>query len=649
MTSDSFPMRPGVFHLTTIGLAAVGFCGVLLSRAPAEDIRTWSDISGKYQIKGRFVRVSEGKVTLEREDGTELTIRLEQLTEADRKVVAEIQANDQNPFKVVKPGRKSARTKADKEPGEEQEKPGANDGAAKVVAPGWSDAKQVLLASARGTWTLPIDAPEPSANYRGQAIALPGKLDFFEHERALAINPICRRAVIGYVWDRPGEKNGVQTRLVLCDLEKGKLLAIGKMRDPMVPLALNDAGTDVLMRPDEFGFANQDHLEIWNLTEAGISKRLQWTPHDDEHGGKRDIKWARYVGAEKLLTLSTGGKLTLWNVATMKALYWLQIDSHTWPALSPHRKYLAFTAERQIGVLDLGTGEAVALQSAPSERFASPVFAFSPQGTRLACDCRERIYVWDWATGALFRDISLVGMQVFRGENLICPSEEHVLVGHSLLIDIDTQAKIWTYEGHELVGMLGRVCWFAVTGEKSGALLPAVLPQPSAKAKIQKALDSADFFVLKPGVTVKLDVGALQDPGEREKATAAFTQQLQANGCQVGTNGTVELVAATEPGKRRDVAYRTFGRPVAREYTVQEYISRVKIVWQGQTAWEVSCSSVPGFIRLGEGETMQQFLQRKEHPDYDWFGKVELPKVVQKPTPGSTTLGTTQVTVSGLP
>jgi hypothetical protein len=125
-------------------------------------------------------------------------------------------------------------------------------------------------------------------------------------------------------------------------------------------------------------------------------------------------------------------------------------------------------------------------------------------------------------------------------------------------------------------------------------------------------------------------------------------KQIQANGCQVGPNGTVELVAATDPGKRREVAYRTFGRPIAREYTVQEYLSRVKIVWQGQTAWEVSCSSVPGFVHLKEGETIQQYLQQHEHPDYEWFGKVELPKVVQKPTSGATTLGTTQVTISGL-
>jgi len=67
---------------------------------------------------------------------------------------------------------------------------------------------------------------------------------------------------------------------------------------------------------------------------------------------------------------------------------------------------------------------------------------------------------------------------------------------------------------------------------------------------------------------------------------------LQANGCQVGASGTVELVAATEKGKRREIAYHSFGRPYAREYTFQEYMCRVKVVYNGQTASEVTVSGL---------------------------------------------------------
>jgi hypothetical protein len=402
------------------------------------------------------------------------------------------------------------------------------------------------------------------------------------------------------------------------------------------------------MRRDEFGFGNQDRLEIWRLADAGVRKVVQWTPYNDQQGGERDVLWAATIDADRLVTTSGGGKLAVWKAATAQPLYWLKIQNGCRPALSPDRKFIAFSTEKEIGILDLGKGEVIALEPAPKEPLPWPIFAFTPKGTRLACVSGDRVYVWDTATGGLYRDISLSGCHVPIGGQLICPSEEHVLVGNSLLIDIESQAKLWKYLGHELTGIADGVCWFEAAGQHSGVLLPATLPQPSAVETIRQALDSPGFFVLKPGTTVKIDASALEDPGEREKATSALAQKLAANGCRVGPDGSVELVASTEMGKRREIAYRTFGQHVARAYMFQEYTSRVKIVHQGQTAWEVSCGNVPGLVHLKNGETMQSFLQQNEHPNYQWFSKVELPKVVQKPSAGGATLGATQITTAGL-
>ena len=165
--------------------------------------------------------------------------------------------------------------------------------------------------------------------------------------------------------------------------------------------------------------------------------------------------------------------------------------------------------------------------------------------------------------------------------------------------------------------------------------------------KIQKAMSSGDLFVLKPGVTVKLDVSGIKDPGERDKIAAALTKQLEANNCHVAPNAKVSVIALTELGRRREVAYRHIGGP-GRVYNFQEYTSRVKVVANGQVAWEMFSTNVPGLVHLSAGETMEQYLQRQEHPNYEWLSKVELPKVVQKPTTGGVSLGTTQVTVSGL-
>ena len=82
-------------------------------------------------------------------------------------------------------------------------------------------------------------------------------------------------------------------------------------------------------------------------------------------------------------------------------------------------------------------------------------------------------------------------------------------------------------------------------------------------------------------------------------------------------------------------------------------MSRLKFVYQGQTAWETSTSNVPGVLSLKQGENVADKLRECEKPNYWLFEHAELPKFLQKPTAGqnagrSLTLGQSRVTTSGL-
>jgi len=532
-----------------------------------------------------------------------------------------------------------------------------------MVKPRWTDVKEVLPPAPGGKWSLSIEVPEQPAK-NGRPIAIPSKTDFFERMRALVISPVCRRAAIGYTSDRAAlrtpsgrsaggglpDREG-QTRIVLCDLESGQVLSTGTASGKSVPLALSDSGEQLLMRREDTGFGRSEVLETWRVTNSGITKELQFSPHDDTKGGADKIQWARYVDKERFVTAGTAGFLVVWNAAA-KPLYWLKIDAQGRPALSPDRKYVVFATGKQIGVLDVTSGTVVAMQEF-QQHLGAPVFAFTPGGTRLVCGTHDRVLVWDVATGALYREIPLAGARVQVGENLLCPSEDHLLAGNSVLVDIDSQAKLWTYRGPEAGAMLGGVCWFLVSPhDAAGALVPTVLPHPAAQEQIQKAMQSADFFVVKPGSSVKVNVSALADPAERERAGAALTKKLEANGCQVGPNGSIELVASVETGQRRQLSYGSHGpffRGGSVSYSFQEYASRLKFVSQGQTLWEIAGTNNPGFmIHLKQGETIEQYLKAREHPNYDFFSSVEIPKMVQKSSQGGNTIGTSQVTVAGI-
>ena len=620
--------------------------GVLLGSTLAQEMRTWTDATGKFKVQAKFVEMTDGKVTLERADGKRVVVPLTKLSEADRKYVAQL-GGEENPFEEAAPAKPMVRKKmpaAEEEAeGEEAEGPGEP----KTVTPRWAQVQQLFPAPTDAQWKLSITPAEATSGTRSRALPIPPKTDFFEKTTALVINPACQRAVIGYLWEKGGPRSEGRTRIVLCDLASGKVLGSGTAPLKMVPLALDDAGTKVLMRRHEFGFGNQDRLEIWKLTRSGIQRVLQWIPHDDATGGERDVKWAAFAGPEKLLTQG-GGKLTVWNAATAQPLCWVKTQGGCIPGLSPDRKYVAFATDHEVGILDLEADGVAAFQAAPGERLHFPVFAFTPKGTRLVCAAFDRLYVWDTATGSLAGEILLAGTNVVVGEHLVCPGENYALVGKTLLVDLATQAKVWTYEGHEEVDLLGNVCWFVVSRPDAGALVPATLPHAGAKQRIHQAMAAPDFFVLKPGVTVRINVSGLTDPAEREKVAAVLREKLLANGCLVGETGSVELVATTEAGKQREVGYHTFGQIGTRIYNVQEYVSRLKLVWQGQTAWEVSGTNVPGFVQLKEGETLQEVLRRHERPNYAWFAHVELPKMVQKPSASGGTLGSSQVTAAGI-
>jgi len=695
-----------------VGGLVLGVVAAWLAVAAGEEMRTWSDSSGKFKIKATFLELRNEKVILEKDDGSQVAIPLDKLSVADQAAVARMMAEEASPFQPMKPSKRAAsgdeqedepavrkrtsKKSADAVDEEEDEvstrparKKAADDeeqeaeagGEPKLVAPKWSSAREISPPLGSGKWSLSIEPPEqPTVPKKGRIIAVPPPASSSERAQGFVVNPVCRRAVLGYVSEafgipmpvippslgargrnprttRPGRvaPAGDYTRLVLCDLDAGKVLGAGAAPVKMVPMALSDSGDEVLMRSSDRSGGKKDLLELWALTRSGISRELQWTPHDDASGSARDIHWASYIDEERFVTASRGGMLTVWKAASARPLYYVKTkglgDCH--PALSPDRKYLAYASGNQVCVLDLTSGKIAATQPAPKVEFPSPAFAFTPKGTRLLCGARDRIYVWDVETGALYREISLIGSEgIHFRESMFCPSEEHLFLNSpvkSVLLDLESQLKLWSYHGQDFAAPLGAVCWFSVPGHNGpGALVGTALPQAAIHEQIQKALEGPDLFILKPGTTVKLNVAGIADAAEREKVAAVLTRKLEANGCQVGPNGSIEMAASTVAGKRGDLTYIISGRG-SQTAPFQECLSQLKLVWQGKTLWEAGRSNHPGnTLLLNANESLEQHLRANQAPNYEFFSTVELPKMIQKPTEGDGTLGASEVSTAGL-
>src|SRR5262245_39843395 len=79
---------------------AAAFVIVLAAAAAAAELRTWTASTGKFTLKAKFVALADGKVTLEREDGSQVEIELAKLSAADRKYVEDVRKQADNPFKA---------------------------------------------------------------------------------------------------------------------------------------------------------------------------------------------------------------------------------------------------------------------------------------------------------------------------------------------------------------------------------------------------------------------------------------------------------------------------------------------------------------------------------------------------------------------
>jgi hypothetical protein len=625
------------------------------SFATGEELRTWTDITGKRKIKASFVSLEEGKVTLEKADGSRLEIELAKLSKADQNYVAEaMKSSDHNPFEAKE--KSPFETKPSVKKSSRNKKGSAGKPSAAEVSPGearqiqvdYSGAETISLATT-DQWEVDVpSADEAFGGNKPKTAPLPKKTNFFEGIKGAAVNPVAGKAAVSFALDEP--KPTGTTRVVICDLATGKTSGAASTAAKMAPLALHDDGKQIVMRRDEFGFGNQDRLEMWTLSGPRVERAAVWTPYDDVQGAGRDVLWGEFLDSTHLATSSRQGKVVIWSFPELEPLTTFTLTDGAVPGLSPDRKRIAYCTGKEIGIYDTVRGEVIAQQATP-ENLQWPSIAFSPSGKKMACVAFDKLLEWDTATGALERTIPLTGIHV-QGP-IDYPDDNFVLISDRFLIDLENQLKLWTYDvphGGVVVSVAGWTFFALSDGEqKPGALVASQIPHPGARSLLKKALTQPDLFVLHSGTTVKLNVNGIPDPAQRDQVQRTLVERLQTIGCQAGDNGTIELAASMEGPKDRDVKYMFGGG----DYKVKEYTGRLKFVYQGQTAWETTGTNVPGVISLKQGENVADKLRAAEKPDYGFFGRAVLPKFLQKPAQGkgpgnSLTLGHSNVTTSGV-
>lgn len=359
----------------------LGLIGLPITLLAADELRTWSDMSGKFSVKAKLIKEEGGSVFLQTEAGKELKIPVSKLSAADQQF---LKANPtENPFEAVEPGTASKAATANT--ASKANAAGATasvGGAPKELKPDWFNIPEIGIATAPADWKLEVTTLTPPAvNAKTRPInTTPANKDFFERLVAFKSSPASQRGVLCYQANAPGAK-AESTRLILLDLAANKILGAAVTEGKWNLLAVSPDGQQVAMQ-GERGVGDKPPIELWTLGMKGIERQASWVPFPDKDDWNKEIKWAAYVDGKKLLTLGSWGKLALWNLDDAKPQWWTKIEGNATPALSVDGKWLAVWTEQGLGTVELAAGKFAAKRS--GQRFGGAnSFAFSPNGSPL--------------------------------------------------------------------------------------------------------------------------------------------------------------------------------------------------------------------------------------------------------------------------
>jgi hypothetical protein len=264
-------------------------------------------------MHAKFDSVENGKAILIDENGKKISIALDKLSKADQEYIAK--QKDDSPFEKVEDSPSA--------PAEKEGK--SSDKAPRTVTVDWSRSQEIALASPDAAWKITLPA-EPAADFHPKSVPLSPRQDFWEGLNGMAVSFGGKAAVVGYGWKMPGD-TVVTERLVLCDLQSGRVAATGAGKyGEMIPFALHDDGQQILMRRSDFGGGNADRLEIWSLKGKKAVQSLIWTPFSDDPGWGHDVNWAGFIDAKKLALCSGGGKLAIWDLAACQPICHTHVD-----------------------------------------------------------------------------------------------------------------------------------------------------------------------------------------------------------------------------------------------------------------------------------------------------------------------------------
>lgn len=676
-----------------------------LPAAKAEtQLRTWSSDTGKFTIEARFGGLEDGKVKLLKADGSTVSVPLEKLSEADRKLATQLAANAESPFMESAEGAGEdpfQESPDSAQPNSPKQAANSKNGAATPPArsPGGSgkkpapEAVEQLRDSSTPVVTTPVswsgvrvpdrfpppstppepfqlepDAAEEEATlevldrpyvFASKTPSRQGKvpvIGFFESPRSLMLDPVSNQAIIT-LHDGPPGKPPLQ-RVIRIDLKDGSLT--GKVFPSPVQVCAYEPSTRRFLALSTMHLhpadRNEDVFGVWRQGDSGFELMGAWNPVSSDYQVGHAPRRVQFAGQNHaVLTYSPMSEIAVWDVSAGVPKYVLPGGFFpTEIAISPNGKYLgAVGPDHYAHILDLPTGRL--LGKLPDKDIQAMVF--DPTGRYIAAASDMRVLVYDLQEGRVHQEIFLnrslnIGP---LGRSMIWLDADHLLVGAGMLIDLKRSTILWQYElptggAAPIDGVYcGGRYWYVLPSDDRSqwGLFGVQIPHPEVLAAAESI--DPDDMILKPGAKIRLVLDTSASPEEQGKIKESLTKHIESQGMLVDDTSPLILTGSTSVGQPAQQTYKFEGAP-DQTVTSTPQIATVTLMSGSEVLWKRESmigGAIPHAISLEKGQSAQDYINSLAKPNYGFFHNLEIPPRLARPAPGGA-YGFSQLTSKGI-
>lgn len=366
------------------------FESTLKEPAKKAELRTWSDTSGQFEVKGRLLSQDETQVVLQREDGKSISVPTELLSETDRKYLDDLMApEDKNPFNNV------------------------------IDSPAEAMTSEPSLRS-DAVSALDIDFTRPMELKRTIG-------DLGWGAASVAVSPNNRFLLIG--------RKAACASLV--DLRTGAVIVDSGRMDHMGDIGVcgfTPDGSKAVI-----GGA-RGVIEIYDLSDNGQMKLIQqFAPHQKPITSLSFSTDSRFA-----LSGSEDKEARYWEVATGKQLAALSGFAGKIKAtrITPDGKLFMATDGQTLQVYDIAAAKIVREAEVGRSWASGQSAAFSPNGLLLAVGDGHKFHVWNLVT---FTELPILDGSQIGWSAVFCPDNRHFISGGNGVVnvwDVKTQTRV---------------------------------------------------------------------------------------------------------------------------------------------------------------------------------------------------------------